>query len=33
MPAQRCNAGEQLHVSGRVQWKVPDPLEEPPSRW
>ena len=23
--------GEQLHVSGRVQWKVPDPLAEPPS--
>ena len=23
--------GEQLHVSGRVQWKVPDPLEQPPS--
>ena len=23
--------GEQLHVSGRVQWKVPDPLEVAPS--
>ena len=23
--------GEQLHVSGRVQWKVPDPLELAPS--
>jgi phosphorylase kinase alpha/beta subunit len=23
--------GEQLHVSGRVQWKVPDPLEQSPS--
>ena len=23
--------GEQLHVSGRVQWKVPDPLEMSPS--
>ena len=22
--------GEQLHVSGRVQWSVPDPLEETP---
>ena len=23
--------GEQLHVTGRVQWRVPDPLDQPPS--
>ena len=23
--------GEQLHVTGRVQWKVPDPIDQPPS--